>query len=206
MIAAGHAEAGNDIPVWPSTCVAKRVEGGYVLTGRKQFGSNGPAWSWLGAHAVDADVVGGPQIVHAFVARNTPGAYGGLATWDTLGDAPDAEPRHHPRRCLRARRPHRSRLCPPVTAATPTSERCRCGRSLLIASVYVGVAERALELAAAGAAAKDVHRHRAGLARLPPDGPAPGGRDVPQAERRRRRPSSGSSPIGAAGADHGEAG
>ena len=55
IFAAGHAEAGNDIPVLLSTCVAERVDGGYRLTGRKQFGSNGPVWNWLGAHAIDAD-------------------------------------------------------------------------------------------------------------------------------------------------------
>jgi alkylation response protein AidB-like acyl-CoA dehydrogenase len=43
VIAAGHAESGNDIPVLLSTARAERVEGGYRLTGRKQFGSNGPA-------------------------------------------------------------------------------------------------------------------------------------------------------------------
>lgn len=45
VFAAGHAEAGNDIPVLLSTCRAERVDGGYRLTGRKQFGSNGPVWS-----------------------------------------------------------------------------------------------------------------------------------------------------------------
>ena len=45
VFAAGHAEAGNDMPVLLSTCAAERVEGGYRLTGRKQFGSNGPAWT-----------------------------------------------------------------------------------------------------------------------------------------------------------------
>ena len=54
-------QPGNDIPVLLSTCRAERVEGGYRLTGRKQFGSNGPAWRWLGAHAIDADAPGGPQ-------------------------------------------------------------------------------------------------------------------------------------------------
>jgi alkylation response protein AidB-like acyl-CoA dehydrogenase len=56
---------------------AERVEGGYRLTGHKQFGSNGPAWTWLGAHAIDADAPGGPQIVHAFVERSSDG----VAVW-----------------------------------------------------------------------------------------------------------------------------
>lgn len=73
VFAAGHAETGNDMPVLLSTCKATRVEGGYVLDGRKQFGSNGPAWRWLGAHAMDVDAPGGPQTVHAFVERSSPG-------------------------------------------------------------------------------------------------------------------------------------
>ena len=87
VIAAGHAETGNDIPVLLSTCAAERVNGGYVLTGRKQFGSNGPAWTWLGAHAIDASAPGGPQIVHAFVERTSPGVTV-VETWDTLGMRP----------------------------------------------------------------------------------------------------------------------
>jgi alkylation response protein AidB-like acyl-CoA dehydrogenase len=82
VFAAGHAESGNDIPVLLSTCAAERVEGGYRLTGRKQFGSNGPAWRWLGAHAIDADAPGGPQIVHGFVERSSPGV-AVVETWDT---------------------------------------------------------------------------------------------------------------------------
>ena len=87
VFAAGHAETGNDIPVLLSTCVAERVEGGYRLTGRKQFGSNGPVWSFLGAHAVDAQAPGGPQIVHAMVDRDSPGVTV-VETWDTLGMRP----------------------------------------------------------------------------------------------------------------------
>ena len=77
----------TDIPVLLSTCHAERVEGGYRLTGRKQFGSNGPVWSWLGAHAMVADAPGGPQVVHAFVHRDSPGVTV-VETWDTLGMRP----------------------------------------------------------------------------------------------------------------------
>src|SRR5690606_41102138 len=83
VFAAGHAERGNDVPVLMSTCMAERVEGGYRLTGRKQFGSNEPAWRWLGAHAIDAEDPAGPQIVHAVVDRQSPGVTV-EETWDTL--------------------------------------------------------------------------------------------------------------------------
>ncbi len=87
VFAAGHAEAGNDIPVLLSTCQAERVEGGYRFTGRKQFGSNGPAWRWLGAHAIDASAPAGPQVVHAFIDRASPGLTV-VETWNTLGMRP----------------------------------------------------------------------------------------------------------------------
>src|SRR3546814_14235963 len=83
VFAAGHAETGNDIPVLLSTCAAERVEGGYRLTGRKQFGSNGPAWRWLGAHAIVPDASGGPQIVHRSEERR--GGKRGVSTGRTRG-------------------------------------------------------------------------------------------------------------------------
>ena len=106
VFAAGHAEAGNDIPVLLSTCQAERVEGGYRFTGRKQFGSNGPAWRWLGAHAIDASAPGWPAGRARLHRSCEPGAHGGRDL-EHAGHASDPEPRHHPRRGVRARRPHR---------------------------------------------------------------------------------------------------
>ena len=54
MLASGHAEVGNDIPVFLSTTRAERVAGGWRIHGRKQFGSLGPVWYRLGFHAMDA--------------------------------------------------------------------------------------------------------------------------------------------------------
>jgi alkylation response protein AidB-like acyl-CoA dehydrogenase len=152
VIAAGHAETGNDIPVLLSTCKAERVEGGYVLTGRKQFGSNGPVWKWLGAHAMDVDAPGGPQVVHAFVERNSPGVTV-VETWNTMG--------------MRATQSHDTVLdgvfvpdvrigC--VTPAGDGTDPFVVALAMwplpLIATVYVGIAERALELAVSGAQRK----------------------------------------------------
>ena len=152
VIAAGHAEAGNDIPVLLSTCKAERVEGGYRLTGRKQFGSNGPAWRWLGAHAVDADAPGGPQVVHAFVERTSPGVTV-VETWDTLG--------------MRPTQSHDTILdgvfvpdakIGRVVPAGDGTDLFMVGLTMwslgLIASVYLGIADRALELAASSARRK----------------------------------------------------
>ena len=152
VFAAGHAEVGNDLPVVLSTCVAKRVDGGYRLTGRKQFGSNGPVWSWLGAHAIDHDAAGGPEIVHAFVDRNSPGVTV-VETWDTLG--------------MRASQSHDTVLddvfvpdarIGRVVPAGDDTDLFIVGMNMwalpVFASVYLGIAERALELAADSARRK----------------------------------------------------
>jgi alkylation response protein AidB-like acyl-CoA dehydrogenase len=152
VIAAGHAESGNDIPVLLSTARAERVEGGYRLTGRKQFGSNGPAWTWLGAHAIDPDAPGGPQTVHAFVERTSPGV-SVVETWDTLG--------------MRATQSHDTvldnvfvpdarigRVVPAGDASDAFIVLLAMWPLSLIAAVYLGIADRALELAVRSATRK----------------------------------------------------
>ena len=51
VFAAGHGEAGNDIPVLLSSSKAERVDGGWEFTGHKIFGSLSPVWTYLGIHA-----------------------------------------------------------------------------------------------------------------------------------------------------------
>ncbi len=152
VVAAGHAETGNDIPVLLSTCLAERVEGGYRLTGRKQFGSNGPVWTWLGAHAVDPAAPGGPQIVHAFVERTSPGVTV-VETWDTLGMRPTQS---HDTVLDGVFVPDSrvGRVVPAGDGSDPYIVAMTMWALPLIASVYVGVAERALELAVSGARRK----------------------------------------------------
>src|SRR5688500_5734340 len=84
IFAAGHAEAGNDIPVLLSTTKAERVTGGYRFTGRKCFGSLTPVWTYLGVHGVDTSDASAPKIIHAFMPRDTEG-YRIEQTWDVLG-------------------------------------------------------------------------------------------------------------------------
>jgi alkylation response protein AidB-like acyl-CoA dehydrogenase len=84
VFAAGHAEAGNDIPVLLSTTRAERVAGGYRFTGRKCFGSLTPVWTYLGIHGIDTSDPTAPKIVHAFMPRDTEG-YRIEETWDVLG-------------------------------------------------------------------------------------------------------------------------
>jgi alkylation response protein AidB-like acyl-CoA dehydrogenase len=84
IFAAGHAESGNDLPVLLSTAKAERVEGGYRITGAKQFGSLTPVWTRFGIHAMDTSNPAEPKIIHAFMARDSSG-YAIKNTWDVLG-------------------------------------------------------------------------------------------------------------------------
>ncbi len=85
VFAAGHGEVGNDLPLFLSTAQAERVDEGYQFTGRKMFGSLTPVWTRLGIHAMDTTTdPNAPQVIHAFMPRETPG-YRIEETWDTLG-------------------------------------------------------------------------------------------------------------------------
>jgi alkylation response protein AidB-like acyl-CoA dehydrogenase len=84
VFAAGHGEAGNDLPLFLSTSSAERVAGGWEITGHKIFGSLSPVWTFLGVHAMDTSDPENPQIVHAFVPRDATG-YRIEPTWDVIG-------------------------------------------------------------------------------------------------------------------------
>ncbi len=84
VFAAGHGEAGNDIPVLLSTTQAERVDGGWTFTGHKIFGSLSPVWDFLGVHGMDTSDPTAPKVVHGFIRRDAPGVRI-EDTWNTLG-------------------------------------------------------------------------------------------------------------------------
>ncbi|MGE3073223.1 MAG: acyl-CoA dehydrogenase family protein [Dehalococcoidia bacterium] len=84
IFAAGHGEAGNDLPLFLSTTSATRVDGGYKYNGHKIFSSLTPVWTRLGVHGMDTSNPEAPEIIHAFMPRDTTG-YTIKETWDTLG-------------------------------------------------------------------------------------------------------------------------
>jgi alkylation response protein AidB-like acyl-CoA dehydrogenase len=84
IFAAAHAEAGNDMPLLLSSSAAERAEGGWKVTGHKNFGTLSPVWDYLGLHAMDTSDPENPVVVHAFMPRDTDG-YQIVDTWDTLG-------------------------------------------------------------------------------------------------------------------------
>jgi alkylation response protein AidB-like acyl-CoA dehydrogenase len=84
VFAAGHGEAGNDVPLLFSSTRAERVDGGWAFTGHKIFGSLSPVWTYLGIHGMDVSDPANPKVVHAFLPRDTAG-YRIEPTWDVLG-------------------------------------------------------------------------------------------------------------------------
>ncbi|HYR40248.1 MAG TPA: acyl-CoA dehydrogenase family protein [Methylomirabilota bacterium] len=147
VFAAGHGEAGNDLPLFLSTARAERGDGGYRFWGHKTFGSLAPVWTRLGLHAMDSSDPKSPKVIHAFMSRATKD-YAIKETWDTLGmratrsDDTILEGAFIPDKYV-------ARVLPAGTAdlfvlsifgwAEPT-----------FGSIYLGLAERARDIAIAG--------------------------------------------------------
>ena len=151
VFAAGHAESGSDLPGMLSTATARRVEGGYEISGHKMFGSLSPVWTRLGVWAQDSDAEGGPQIVHGTVCRGDAG-YRVVDTWDTMGMRATSSQDtildgvfvsdDRVMRVIPAGGQDEFMLC--LFAVFPTT----------LCSVYLGLAERAFELALEAARSK----------------------------------------------------
>jgi alkylation response protein AidB-like acyl-CoA dehydrogenase len=152
VLASGHAELGNDIPLSLSTCRAERVADGWRITGRKLFGSLGPVWDRVGFHAMDSSDPSNPVIIHGFARRGAPGVEV-VETWDAHG--------------MRATESHDTVLggvfvpdadvlavVPAGPSADPVTGAMAAWALTLISNVYVGVAERALELTIVSATSK----------------------------------------------------
>jgi len=148
VFAFGISEPGNDQVLWDSRTTAEPVgDGGYAFTGTKGFTSMTPAWTRLGVFGRDGD-----ELVHGFLTRESPG-WRALDDWDTLG--------------MRATQSRTTVLEGAVVPAERIVRRLPVGPNadpfvfavfsgflLLIASVYAGIADRALELAVDGARRK----------------------------------------------------
>lgn len=150
VFAAGHGEAGNDMPLLLSTSEAKRVDGGYTFHAHKSFGSLTPVWTRLGIHAMDMSDPQNPKIVHAFMPRDTKG-YTIMPTWDTLGMRPTRsddtiiEGAFVPDRYV-------ARVLPAGFAGADAFILAIFGWAQpTFASVYAGIADRAIELTLATA-------------------------------------------------------
>ncbi len=148
VFAAGHAEAGNDLPALYSSTRAERVEGGYRFFGHKHFGTLTPVWTRFGLHGMDSSDPAAPKIVHAFLPRDAEG-YTIQETWDTLGMRATASQdtvlngAFVPDRYI-------ARVVPADFAGADVFVLSIFGAAEpTIASVYLGIAQRAFDLAVA---------------------------------------------------------
>lgn len=145
VFAFGISEAGNDLVLFGSdTAAVPQPDGSYAFTGTKIFTSLGPVWTQLGLHGLDTTSPGGPQMVYAFVPRTDD-----VVTrddWDTLG--------------MRGTQSRTTELHAGVAPADRVVRRVAPGPNpdaivfgifsvfeILLASVYTGIARRALDLA-----------------------------------------------------------
>lgn len=149
VFAFGISEAGNDLVLFGSeTDAAPRADGGYAFTGTKIFTSLAPVWTQLGLHGLDTTSPDGPKMVYAFVPRSEEAA-GRVVTrddWDTLG--------------MRGTQSRTTEVHGAIAPADRVVRRLDPGPNpdplifaifsvfeLLIASVYTGIARRAIDLA-----------------------------------------------------------
>lgn len=150
LFAFAISEAGNDRVMSDSLTRVDRVADGWAFTGTKIFTTLSPAWTRLGVLGRhDAADGSAPTIVHGFITREFGGEAPGVtitADWNTLG--------------MRATQSHTTRLDGAVVADERVARILPVGPSgdgytlaiaanfhTLIASVYAGIADRALELA-----------------------------------------------------------
>lgn len=153
VFAFGISEAGNDLVLFGSgTDAAPLPDDGYAFTGTKIFTSLAPVWTQLGLHGLDTTSDDAPQMVYAFVSRSEvqTGRIVVRDDWDTLG--------------MRGTQSRTTELHGAVAAADRVVRRLAPGPNpdplvfgifsvfeLLLASVYTGIARRALDLAVAAA-------------------------------------------------------
>lgn len=165
VFAFGISEPSNDLVLFGSrTRATPDGEGGYTFHGTKIFTSLAPAWTRLGTFGRDDDSPDAPKSVYAFVTRD------GVDTkndWDTMG--------------MRATQSHTTVLDGAHAAADRVVRRLEPGPNpdplifgifssfeILTSSVYVGIAQRALDLAIEAVRTRTSMQHGgSALAHLP---------------------------------------
>lgn len=144
LFAFGISERGNDLVLFGSATEAwPDGEGGYRFHGTKIFTSLAPAWTRLGVHGLDASDPDDPRIVYGFVTRE------GTETkddWDTLGMRA-TQSRTTVLDGAHAPADRVVRRLPPGPNPDPFVFGIFACFELLLSSVYLGIAQRALDLA-----------------------------------------------------------
>lgn len=141
VFAFGVSEVGNDRVLTDSVTRVTQTPEGYAYTGDKIFTSLSPVWTRL-------SVLGraGDDIVHGFITRDQDG-WSQTPDWDTLGmRATQSYTTHLDGVTVTPERV--ARIIPAHHAADPFILAIFQNFLLLVSSVYVGIADRALEIAA----------------------------------------------------------
>lgn len=149
VFAFGISEAGNDLVLFGSDTVAEpQPDGSYTFTGTKIFTSLGPVWTQLGLHGLDTTSPDGPQLVYAFVPRTD--AVLTRDDWDTLGMR-GTQSRTTELHAAHAPADRVVRRVAPGPNPDPIVFGIFSVFEVLLASVYTGIARRALDVAVATA-------------------------------------------------------
>lgn len=152
LAALAISEAGNDAVLFDSTVRAEPDGGGYRLTGRKVFTSLSPVWTRLVTFGRDDSSSEAPRLVFGVLHRDDPGitVHG---DWNALGQRATGS---HSTSFQDARLPSERILA--VQAPGPNASTLTfavfTNFLLLIGAAYLGVSERAIELAAEAAAVR----------------------------------------------------
>lgn len=144
VFAFGISEAGNDLVLFGSdTRAVPDANGGYSFTGRKIFTSLAPVWTRLGVHGLDSSDSANPHLVFAFLGRTDD-----VVTsddWDVLGMR-GTQSRTTTLNGAHAEKGRVVRRVPVGQATDPLIFAIFAVFEVLLASVYSGIAQRALEL------------------------------------------------------------
>lgn len=175
VFAFGISEAGNDLVLFGSdTDAVPDGDGGYAFTGTKIFTSLSPVWTHLGVHGLDTTSPDAPKMVFAFLDRDE--AVVTRDDWDTLGMR-GTQSRTTDLRHARASADRVVRRIDPGPQPDALVFGIFAVFEILLASVYTGIARRALDLAVEAATSKrskktgttyandpDIRRRVAGMA------------------------------------------
>ncbi len=152
VFAFGISEAGNDLVLFGSDTAAEPTgDGGYAFTGTKIFTSLAPVWTQLGVHGLDTTSPDAPKLVYGFLPRTD--AVHTRDDWDTVGMR-GTQSRTTELRGAIAPADRIARRVDPGPQPDPLVFGIFAAFELLLASVYTGVARRALELAVDAASAR----------------------------------------------------
>ncbi|MBV0895399.1 acyl-CoA dehydrogenase family protein [Microbacterium sp. NC79] len=144
VFAFGISEAGNDLVLGGSDTVATpTADGGYAFTGTKIFTSLAPVWTQLGLHGLDSTDPDNPRLVYAFIDRTD--AVVTRDDWDTMGMR-GTQSRTTELHGAVASPAHVARVVP-LGEPDPIMFGIFAAFEILLASVYTGIARRAIDVA-----------------------------------------------------------